>query len=74
MTVEQLIGLLDKEVIFQVMQAYDREILFDSPHNYDFNESDRIDRWEKVKERIVVEFYPTDERELYIFVEPNWRK
>ena len=30
MTVEELVKVLDKEVTFEVLQAYDREILFDS--------------------------------------------
>lgn len=65
MTVEELVKVLDKEVTFEVLQAYDRGILFDSSNSYH--------EWGSVKDRIVIEFYPTDTRELYIFVEPNWR-
>lgn len=68
MTVETLISVLDKEVTFEVFQAYDNEILFNSSMSRSNNYE-----WENVKNRIVSEFYPTDTRELYIYVEPNWR-
>lgn len=68
MTVETLINVLDKEVTIEVFQAYDNEILFDSSRSRSNNYE-----WENVKNRIVSEFYPTDTRELYIYVEPNWR-
>lgn len=68
MTVETLIGVLDKEVTFEVFQAYDNEILFDSSRSRSRNYE-----WENVKNRIVTEFYPSDARELYIYVLPNWK-
>ena len=64
MTVEELVKVLDKEVTFEVLQAYDREILFDSTNSNH--------EWESVKDKIVVEFYPTDTRKLYIYVFPDW--
>ena len=64
MTVEELVKVLDKEVTFEVLQAYDREILFDSTNSNH--------EWESVKDKIVVKFYPTDTRELYIYVFPDW--
>lgn len=67
MTVETLIGVLDKEVTFEVFQAYDNEILFDSSRSRSTNYE-----WKNVKNRIVSEFYPSDTRELYIYVLPNW--
>lgn len=69
MTVESLINILDKEITFEIFQAHDNVILFDSSRS----RSDNYE-WENVKNRIVSEFYPTDTRELYIYVLPNWRK
>lgn len=72
MTVELLISVLDKEVTFNVFQAYDNKILFDSQSGLGL--IDNKDEWENVKNRIVSEFYPTDTRELFIYVIPDWRK
>ena len=58
MTVESLISVLDKEVTFNVFQAYDNKILFDSQSGLGL--SDNKD--------------PTDKRELFIYVLPDWRK
>ena len=69
MTVETLMSVLDKEVTFEVFQSYDNEILFDSSRSRSNNYE-----WKNVKNRIVSEVYPTDTRELYIYVEPDWRK
>lgn len=68
MTVETLISVLDKEVTFEVFQAYDNEILFDS-----LRSRSNSSEWGNVKNRIVSEFYPTDTRELFIYVLPDWR-
>lgn len=67
MTVEELLNVLDREVTFEVLQAYDREIIFSSSEYEDKNDNKK---WEEVKNRIVYEFYPTDTRELFIFVYP----
>ncbi len=67
MTVEELLNVLDREVTFEVLQAYDREIIFASSEYGDKNDNKK---WEEVKNRIVYEFYPTDTRELFIFVYP----
>lgn len=72
MTVESLISVLDKEVTFNVFQAYDNKILFDSQSGLGL--SDNMDEWENVRNRIVSEFYPTDKRELFIYVLPDWRR
>lgn len=66
MTVESLINILDKKVIFQIIQAYDRKMLFDSSRSNN--------EWENVKDKIVVEIYPTDTRGLCIYVKPDWIK
>lgn len=71
MTVESLISVLDKEVTFNVFQAYDNKILFDSQSGLGLI-NDNCE-WENVKNRIVSEFYPTDTRELFIYVIPDWR-
>lgn len=65
MTVEALVNVLDKEVTFEVYSAYNNGVLFDSLKC--------DDKWEDVKDKTVVEFYPTDTRELYIYVSPDWR-
>lgn len=70
MTVEELVKVLDKEVVFEVYQAYNRGILFNSSSSY----RDGTYNWDKVKNMIVSEFYPTDVRELYIYVVPDWDK
>lgn len=72
MTVESLISVLDKEVTFNVFQAYDNKVLFDSQSGLGL--IDNKDEWEKVKNRIISEFYPTDTRELFIYVIPDWEK
>lgn len=64
MTVEELVKVLDKEITFEVLQAHNREILFDSTSNNH--------KWENVKDRTIIKFYPTDTRELYIYVHPDW--
>lgn len=69
MTVEELVKILDKEVTFEVLQAYDREIIFESSN---FSDKDNNKKWQEVKDRIVYEFYPTDTRELFIFVYPTF--
>ena len=72
MTFETLIGVLNREVIFEVFQAYDNnKILFDSSSGLELIDNNY--EWGNIKNRIVSEFYPTDTRELHIFVEPNWR-
>lgn len=70
MTVEELVNVLDREVTFDVLQAYDREILFESIENY--NNDCCCQKWKKIKNRIVLEFYPTDTRELSIFLYPEF--
>lgn len=69
MTIEELIKVLDREVTFEILQAYDREILFESS---EFDNKYNSKKWEEVKNRIVYEFYPTDTRELLIFVYPGF--
>lgn len=69
MTVEELVKVLDKEVTFEVLQGYDREIIFESSN---FSDRDNNKKWEEVKNRIVYEFYPTDTRELFIYVYPSF--
>lgn len=69
MTVEELVKILDKEVTFEVLQAYDRGIIFESSN---FSDKDNNKKWQEVKDRIVYEFYPTDTRELFIFVYPTF--
>lgn len=69
MTVEELVKILDKEVTFEVIQAYDREIIFESSN---FSDKDNNKKWQEAKDRIVYEFYPTDTRELFIFVYPTF--
>ncbi len=69
MTVEELVKILDKEVTFEVLQAYDREIIFELSN---FSDKDNNKKWQEVKDRIVYEFYPTDTRELFIFVYPTF--
>lgn len=68
MTVETLINVLDKEVTFEILQAHDNVVLFESSRSISGNYE-----WKNVKNRIVSEFYPTDTRELYIYVFPDWR-
>lgn len=71
MTAEELVKVLSREVTFEILQAYDRNILFESS---DFNDKCNSKKWEEVKDSIVYEFYPTDTRELFIFVYPKFMK
>lgn len=67
MTVEELVSVLNKEVAFEIFQAHDRGIIFESTRS---NSED----WKEVKDKIVSGFYPTDSNEIYIYICQDWMK
>lgn len=71
MTVEELVKILNREVIFEVLQAYDRKIIFESS---EYSNKDNNEKWNEVKNRIVNEICPSDTGEIFIYVYPEFMK
>lgn len=68
MTVEELINVLDKRIVFNIFQMADNELLFDSGKWNDVSYTRKC--WGDIKNRKVMQFSPSDNgEEAYIYIE-----
>lgn len=70
MTVEELINVLDKRIVFNIFQMADSELLFDSDKWDDVSYTRKC--WDDIKTKKVMQLSPSDngeEVDIYIAVE-----
>lgn len=71
MTIEDLFGILSKDVVFSVFESGSNEILFESNNTYSENYN-KI--WDDIKGRKIFQISPTDHCEVYIYISPKFFK
>lgn len=71
MTVEDLFGILSKDVVFSVYESGSNKILFESNNTY-LENNNKI--WEDIKGRKIFQISPTDHGEVYIYINPKFLK